>query len=246
MSRQSKKRRRKEEAAREELLAPDAFEAQGATWSSWLEKNLKLVAGALGAVLLTVVAVEIVRSSSEGTAAVHTGELIDAVDAYREAVRGDPGSVATSTGSEGADAALREARAELRGVLDGDGGEDLKALAQLYDADLARRLDAHDAALDGYDAYLAAAGPDDPFRFFALEGKGYAHEARGDLDAAAAVFEEVASMARFGDYGLKHLARVRRAQGDVEAAKAAYEKIVAREPASPLKDFAEQQLGFLD
>lgn len=244
MSRQSKKRRQREEAEREELLAPDAFVAKGATWSSWLEKNIKLIIGGLVLALLGIVGVEIFRQSQQSSAADATGDLIHGVEAYADSVSLQ--TVLTATTADGPREGWRDAREALRPALAEDRPAAARALARLYDADLARRLGELQQALAGYGAYLEQAEPSDPFRYFALEGQGYAHEAAGDLDLALAAFEKASQLERFTDYGLKHVARVKTKTGDTDGAKAAYEAIVARDPASPLKGFAEQQLALLD
>lgn len=244
MSRLTKKRRQKEEAEREELLAPDAFEAQGQTWTSWVEKNLKLIVGGVVFVLLAIVGVEIVRSSGQGEASDHTKRLIDAVEGYQEAV--SLRAVATSTSAAMDAKRYREARSGLVAVLELNASEEIKALAQLYLADLDRRLGDHPKAIEGYAQYLETTGEEDSLRFFALEGKGYAHEAADELDAALGAFQAIEALEPYADFGHKHVARVLRKMGDLAGAKAALEEIVAREPESPLKSFAEQQLATID
>lgn len=244
MSRKSKKRRAQEEAEREELLAPDAFESQGQSWAQWFEKNVLLVVGGLVGALALIVIVELINSSGQGTAAAETSELVSALDQYRETVSLQ--AVLTSTDAEARGKELKAARTALAAVLTpSSGAPELVRLARLYDADLARRLGLHDEAVSGFDTYLSGSEGLDELSFFALEGKGYALEAKGDREAALTAFQTLADSEPWADYGLKHVARVKAAAGDVEGARAAYEKIVSQDPASPLKDFAEQQLAAL-
>ncbi|MEO1227622.1 MAG: hypothetical protein AAFZ18_01865 [Myxococcota bacterium] len=244
MSRKSKKRRAQEEAEREELLAPDAFESQGRTWAQWFEKNMPFVLGGLGGVLLLIIVFELVATSGQGAAAAQTRELVTALDQYRDSLSLQ--AVLTSTDAEARGRELKKARAKLAPVIsNGSAPPDLVRLARLYDADMARRLGLYREALAGFDAYLEGSPELDELGFFALEGKGYALEAKGDNAAALKVFERLASTERWSDYGLKHVARVRQSQGDLAGARTAYEKIIGQDPASPLKDFAEQQLAAL-
>lgn len=244
MSRESKRRRQKEATEREELLAPDAFQQKGSSWSAWLEKNLKLVLAGVIGVLVLIIGAEILRSTTQGAAADRTRELMEAVDAYREAVSFQ--AVFTSTSAAAERERFLEARAPLKKVVEETDDAEIQALARLYDADLARRAGLHEEAIAGFDAYLGSSSPEDTLRYFALEGKGYALEARDRLDEALAVYQQIESMERFSDFGLQHAARVLKKKGDLAGAKAAYEKILAREPASPLKELAEQQITLLD
>lgn len=244
MARQSKKRRKQEEVEREELLAPDAFEAGGEQVTPWIERHFKSIAIAVGAALVLVAAVELTRQTSSAANAAGTLALVEGTDAYRDAVSIQ--SVFSSTTAEGRAETLREARAKFAGALEGSGGA--ATLAYLYDADLARRLGDHEAALKGYERYLSATSKlkFDPLRFFALEGKGMAHEAAGQTDAALDAYRKLEAMGAYADFGSMHVGRVLAAKGDVAGAKTAFEKVVAREPASPLRADAEQQIAALD
>ena len=244
MSRESKKRRRREDAQREQLLAPDAFEAQGATWTGWLQKNLKLVLAGLGGVLVLIVVLEVVRTQGQSTSAEHTEQLMEAADTYQGAVSLE--AIVTSTSAELEQRRYTEAQSKLQGLVTDDAPESIRQLAGLFHADLARRAGELKRAVEGYDSFLASAGPDDALRYFAEEGRGYALEADGQLDEALGAFRKVEAMDRYRDFGLKHVARILRKKGDVEGARDAYEQIVARVPESPLKDFAEQQMATLD
>ncbi len=244
MSAKSKDRRRREEAEREALLEPDAFVAQGATWSGWLEKNLKWVAGGLVLLLGLVVVLELVRSSGSGANAEATRALVPAVDAYEQAVSLQ--AVLTSTSAEKNAERYRAARDKLRAVLDGEGGPGVKAVARLYDADLARRLGKNEEAVAGFEFYLDSAPEADRLRFFALEGKGYALEAAGRADEALASFQAASEVSGFDDLGLAQVARLLESRGDASKARAAYERIRDREPTSPLAEFAKRRLEMLD
>lgn len=246
MARKSKRRRQQEEAEREELLAPDAFEAQGTTVTPWLERNFKFIAAALVLALGGVAVWELTRASGDSAASTHTRALIDATDAYAEAVGVQ--SVFSSTTAEARRSRIASARArldegELRTAPAGVG-----ALAALYEADLARRQGDYDAALAGYDAYLAEteALEEDPLRYFALEGRGYALEGAGRLDEALEAFRRIEAMPSHADFGAFHVGRVLTRQGDTAGARAAFERVTGKVPTSPLAEEAERKLAALD
>jgi tetratricopeptide (TPR) repeat protein len=84
-----------------------------------------------------------------------------------------------------------------------------------------------DEALDVFQklaaSSLAQKYPD--LRARALEGKGHALEARGDLPGARSAFEELATVPGFENQALYQQARIAAAQNDLPAAKAALNKL---------------------
>ena len=246
MSRQSKKRRQQEQAEKEELLSPDAFVQQGTGWATYVQKHFALILGGLGALLLAIIAAEYMASSSQSAASADTAALIQAVDEYQEAVYLN--AILTSTSSFGDQKRYTKARDGFSTILNGASSPPagVKGLASLYDASLALRLGLFDEALTGYERYLNETAEPDTISYFALEGKGYALEGLERLDEALAVFQKIEVMDRFSDFGLKHVARVLLKKGDSSGAKAALQQIVDRDPPSPLREFAEQQLAQLE
>jgi TolA-binding protein len=83
-----------------------------------------------------------------------------------------------------------------------------------------------DTALTEYDAFLEAAKADHPLRFLALEGKGNALEAKGEYDAALAVFEQIAPNPSdyYRSMALYHRGRVLEALSRTEEALAIYQQ----------------------
>ncbi|PRP90796.1 hypothetical protein ENSA5_61160 [Enhygromyxa salina] len=83
-----------------------------------------------------------------------------------------------------------------------------------------------DAALAEYETFLADVPEDHPMRFAALEGKGNALEAKGELDAALASFQEIAP--HTSDYyramALYHQGRVLEALERSDEALAIYQQ----------------------
>jgi predicted negative regulator of RcsB-dependent stress response len=226
------------------VLAPDAFQQEGQSWIRWLESNVKLVIAGIVLVLGTVVAIEYFESSSARGAALMTGDLVDAVEAYQEAT--DLRTVLTSTSATELNEGYEKAAAELRSFQEEYPNTEASKIASLYEGDLLARLGKHAEAEQKFSAYVDSAKPDDALLFFALEGLGYAQEAQNELDEAAKTFDRLATSQPFyKDYGLKHKGRILEEKGDTQGAIAAYQSIVEMEPASPLKPFAETRLKAL-
>jgi tetratricopeptide (TPR) repeat protein len=228
----------------DKLLAPDAFQEKGAPWVVWLEKNMRLVAIAIGAVVAVAIGVEVVGSSGTREASRLTSQLGEALEGYQEV--SSPQFAATATSSAMLTRAYADARADLRSFREAHPGTGPARLALLYEADLAAKQGEHAAAAKLYDGYTDGSDPDDPLRFMALEGAGYAHETAGELDAALAAFERLAEIEYARNYALKHQSRVLEAKGDPEGAKAKLQELLDAEPSVFLKNFAENRLKLLD
>lgn len=237
-----KKSKKKQE--QEELLADDAFLQKGSEGAGWFEKNFKIVLGAIAVVLVGVLVVQMMQAQSARAASQVTADLTEAVDAYREATGLQ--KVLTSTAPESLKKEWKKVHDQLSELRAAHPDHGAAKLAALYQADLARRLERYDEAVELYDVFLKSAKKDDALRFFALEGVGYALEGAGKNDEAIARFDELAKTQEFyKDYALKHKARVLEKKGDTTGAVAAYQAIVDMDPASPLKSFAENRLKAL-
>lgn len=227
----------------DELLAPDAFQQQGSGWTKWLEKNVRLVVIGIAVVLLSVVGVEFATSQSDRAASDLTSRFGAALEDYREAV--DPSLAQTATSTEIIEKKERQARRafeEVRSTVDEKGPA---RLALLYEADLAARVDDHAAAAALYADYLERSPKNDPLRWIALEGAGYAHEALESWEDALGYFEQLEAIPYYQQWALKHQARIHEAMGDDTQAIAALEKLLDSEPEAFLKNFAESQLKLL-
>lgn len=98
--------------------------------------------------------------------------------------------------------------------------------ANLVAAAQAMQVGDFDAAVTQYDAFLDASKRTHPLRFLALEGKGNALEAKGELDAALAVFEQLAPNPSdyYRSMALYHRGRVLEALSRTEEALAIYQQ----------------------
>jgi tetratricopeptide (TPR) repeat protein len=235
--------KKKKKGEEEAILAPDPFLEKAQQGEAWFEKHFKALIGALVAVLAGIWAVQFIGSQREADASKITTQLNEAVEAYQEATGLQ--KVLTSTSPEALKRDYQKVYEQLAAVRTEHGEAGPARLAALYQADLARRLEKFDEAIGLYDAYLAKAPTNDPLRFFALEGAGYALEGAGKLDDALARFKSLEEQSFYKDYALKHEARVLEAKGDTAGAVAAYKAIVDMDPASTLKSFAEGRLKAL-
>lgn len=241
-------------------LAPDAFQQEGQSWVKWLEAHLKLVLGAIIAVLAAVVGLEYAESHNRHGEALVTASLEEVVDDYREAT--DLRKVLTSTSAETLKKDYEAAAGKLERFVEDHPKTEAARIASLYHADLLARMDRHEEAEAEFAAYVESARPNDELLFFALEGLGYAQEAQDKNDEALATFEKLGTAQPFYEpYALKHQARVLQEKGDKEKAKAKYERLVEvldarlkdkypngappNAPESSLKHFAETRIKAL-
>src|SRR5262249_4211647 len=120
-------------------------------------------------------------------------------------------------------------------------------VAMLYEADVARRLRKPADAEQLYKSYLKIAKANDPLMFVALEGTGYSLEEQDKTDEALEYFSRIGEggTSFYKDYGLRHKARILEKKGDKAGAIAALQAIVAIEPPSSLRPYAEERLKSL-
>jgi tetratricopeptide (TPR) repeat protein len=237
--------RKKEESV--ELIAPDPVLDSLKKSAGWVEKNMKPIVGGFAAILVAVLGYEYFVSKTERDASVVTTKLTEAVRSYEEAM--EPSKILSSTVAGALDKDYEKAREKFSAISKEHPGSGASRLAKLYEADLARRLGKHADAEALYKSYIAEAKNDDVLLFLAIEGAGYALEEQGKLDEAIAMFgklgDDGTSTRFYKDYGLKHKARILEKKGDTAGAIAAYQSIVAMEPASDLKGFAEDRMKSL-
>jgi predicted negative regulator of RcsB-dependent stress response len=136
------------------------------------------------------------------------------------------------TTEEERDAAIVAAVAEAKQ----SGRDEVEQDAALVAAAQAMQAGDFDAALAEYELFLADAGDDHPLRFVALEGKGNALEAKGELDAALESFQAIAP--HLTDYyrpmALYHQGRVLEALERADEALAIYKQYLEEFPKEEL------------
>lgn len=238
----ARKKRRKDEET-EQLLAPDAFQAQGGEVSSWLEKNIRFVGIGLLVVLAGVVLFEVFRSQGTRAASEVTSEFGEVLQTYREAR--DPNMVRTATSTEVVRSKQREAAEALAEFRSNHAGTGSARLGLIYEADLLRQSGDAAQAQELYESYLEGSYDGDPLRFLALENAGYAAEDQEKYEEALSFFQRLEEIDFYKAYALKHQARVLKTQGKVDEAVQTLERLLESEPSPFLKNYAEGELKVL-
>jgi tetratricopeptide (TPR) repeat protein len=106
-------------------------------------------------------------------------------------------------------------------------GSPIEGFARIGEGGVLLDMGKADEALDVFQKLAASplAQKYPELRAAALEGKGHALEARGDLPGARSAFEELATVPGFENQALYQQARIATAQNDLPAAKAALNKL---------------------
>jgi tetratricopeptide (TPR) repeat protein len=242
-----------EKQSRKELKQPDAFQKSGAEAGEWVHERQKMVAMAVGALLIVGFGVSLVvwlsgrtesaASKDLGAALKVMGRPVEAAtDKSEPPVPGkEPGYKSEKEKDEAIVKSLTDFRAQY-------GSSKAAATAALPLAQASLRLGKYDDALKAYDEYLKQVSPDDPLRATALEGQGYAHEAKGELDAALTAFEQLARDNKtefLTGMGLYHRARIFIIQGKKEEAAKQLSEIPAAAPNSAAARLATDRLTLL-
>ncbi len=216
---------------KQELKQPDAFQKVGGEASTWLIHQQKLVIIGVVAVLLVGAAIGVVsylggrgeeRASSElGAALAVLGRPVtDQVEKNPDPLAGPTYKTAKEK-----DEALIKALSELRSAHPGTRAAVTAALP-LGEAQL--RQGQADEALASLGDYLKDSPADEPLRPTALEGRGYAYEAKGNLNEALAAFEQLSRENKtdfLNGMGLYHRARILELQGKKEEAAKQFSEI---------------------
>jgi len=230
-----------------ELRAPDAFQRVGGEARRWLEVHRTLALAA--ALLLVAAAVAAALTSSLSTrsaerAARALGGALKPLD--RPVGEGSSGEeakpFATETERDQAlSAAIDSFRSQYGGTLSAS-----TATLPLGDAQL--RLGQPDGALGHFSEFLARAPSKQVLRASALEGEGFAWEAKGQLDRALDAFERLSREETGGflaGMGLYHRARILALQGKKAEAAQAYQELVTAQPATAAARMAQDRLSLL-
>jgi tetratricopeptide (TPR) repeat protein len=239
-----------ERETRKELRQPDAFQSAGAQAGDWIVERRRPIA--IGLALLVLVGAGAALASylsgrGEGQAARELGQTLEVLERPVEGeAQVDPTADKPpfKTHRE-KDEAVRKALSDFRSAR---GGTKAATTAALPLAQAEYRLGNHDAALAAYDDFLKGAPSEDPLRASAMEGRGYALEAKGQLDQALTAFEQMTKSEReefligMGSY---HQARILIQQGKQQEAVQALQQIPVKHPNSAAARLANERLKVL-
>jgi len=242
-----------ERVSRKELKAPDAFQKAGTQAREWLQGRQTQVAIGVGVALVVLGGVALVSYFSErsdDTASQELGQALKVLD--RPVVEGTaaqppplPGQEPPFKTAREKDEATVKALTEFRTK---HSGSQAATTAALPLGQAALRLGDADLALTTFGEYVKKAPKDWPMRASALEGQGYAHEAKGQLDQALAAFEQMAQENKT-DYlngmGLYHRARILILQSKKEDAAKALSEVSSTYPGSAAARLAADRLALL-
>lgn len=237
----------------QEAKRPDAV-LEGATSAfDWLVERRTAVLGGLG-VLLVVIAVATIATSRAQAGGREVGaKLADAVALTSRPVvekKADAAVVPPVAGDEkeksfpskeAKDKAVQEA---LASVAKAHAGSPAGISASLGLAQAAYEAGRYDDAIAGYEGYLKD-GDKDSLGLFAVEGLGYAYEAKGDLAKAQATFERLSAAGAPGR-ALYHKGRMLEKQGKKEDARKAYEDVVTSFEKEVVAGDARTRLELMD
>ncbi|HEX9288542.1 MAG TPA: tetratricopeptide repeat protein [Anaeromyxobacteraceae bacterium] len=230
------------ELTRKEMKGPDRFQVVAADAASWLGKHQRHVAMAAAAVVVAAVATAGISYLLESRREQAGGLLYRAIDAASGEISSVPlpnFDRPTYKTAEEKERAVLDAAAKVR---DRHPGTRAATTAALLQGDAHLALGEWEKAIAAYQAYLAAAPPDDAVRFGGIDGLARAQEGKGDLDAAARTYEQASDIPFYKDRAALERSRVLAKAGKKDEAKKALEAI-AKE--SPLQGEAQERLARL-
>ncbi|RKG92583.1 tetratricopeptide repeat protein [Corallococcus sp. CA053C] len=239
-----------EKIRQQELRQPDAFQKVGADARDWLMQRQKFLAIGAGVLVLGAVGFAIgseVSKRGEEQASMQLGQALTVLD---RPVTGVDAADPTSTEPPFATVEARDQQvvttlAAFRKDHDGTRAATTAALPQ---AKAEFRLGKYDDALASLGAFLKGVPENDALRASALEGQGYAYEAKGDYAQAIASFEQM-EKADAGEYlagmGQYHKARMLILQGKKDEAAQVLSKIPTDHPDSAAARQATERMAVL-
>lgn len=235
---------------KKQLKEPDSFQKLGVEAQSFFVTHQSKVIGAVvGLVVIGFVAaiVHLVRQKSSGSSMREFGKAFEVVS------RGvDPSGAAPAPNvpapfktEEERDAAVVDS---LNAYLATHSDASSTYAARLAVASASFRLGRAEPALAAYDQAAKDFPKADPVRAVAFEGRGYAHEAKNDLDLAFNAFGEMAK-ANDGDMlkgmGLYHQGRIRLAQNQKDEAAKLFTEVTTAAAGTTAARFSEERLAQL-
>ncbi len=239
-----------EKLTRKELRGPDAFQKAGLQARQWLEDKRRLVALAAGVMLLGGAGIAVASYVSNRGEAEASRALASALKVLqrpagtgREPAADEEGEPPFASQHEKDEALIKE----LASVREKYPRSRAAVAAELPIGEAELRLGRPDQALKAFEDFLKASSADPLLRDQALEGEGYAFEAKGQLEQALSSFDELSrSKSDFlGAMGLFHRGRILAEQGKKQEAADAFAQTSSSSPNSPAARLASDRLAAL-
>jgi len=234
--------------SRKELKEPDAFMKVGSKARSWLQDNVRVVLIASGVALVGVggaVTAEYLGGRGEEEASKDLGARLKALERPVSETATTTGEDAPFKSAQERDETVAKSMSELRADRS---GTKAARTAVLVLASAQLRLKKYDDALTGFADYLKETHPEGPLRVAAMEGQGYAHEGKGDLEKALASFEQLERDNK-GEFlagmGLYHRGRILTLQNKKEDAARTFNDVAAAHPGTEAAKLAQARLNEL-
>jgi TolA-binding protein len=229
-----------------ELKQPDAFQKEGAEVAEWMQKRptgLLVIAVLVIIAIIGALVANRVSSHHEDKAAQALGSALEIASRPVTDQPAEAGQQIFAT-QKAKDEALVTSLEAFRKEYPNTASAAVAALS-LGQAQL--RLGNADAALTLFADFLRNRPAADPLRVQALEGQGYAYEAKGQFDQALAAFAQMSQddkgfMAGMGQF---HQARVMIEQGKKDEAAKLLSQIPAQFPNSAAANLAKERLSVL-
>ena len=234
--------------SRKELKKPDAFIEEGQQVVEWMQKRPALISGVVAIVLIAGVVALVgnrLTAKHEEKAEQALGAAIEiASRPVGQQEQPEPGEQTFATQKD-KDQALVQSLEAFRKQYPGTRSAAIAALT-LAQAEL--RLGQADPALGHFQEFLRNTPPADPLRLEALEGEGYAYEAKNQLDDALKTFQQMADGSKSGflaGMGQLHQARILERQNKKEEAAKILAQIPIQYPGSAAAHAATERLNAL-
>ncbi len=240
-----------EKLTRKELRAPDAFQKAGFQARDWLQGKQRLVLLAVVAILLAGGGAAVASYLSNRGEVDASKALASALKALERPVRAeaqppsDPDAEAPFATQKEKDEELIKQLTEVRQKYPRSRAANV---AQLPIGEAQLRLGRPDDAMRALQEFVKAMPSNDPLRAEALEGEGYAYEAKGQLDQALSSFDALSRDNKtdfLSGIGLYHRGRILTEQGKKQEAAEAFGQISTAYPNTPVARLASDRLAVL-
>jgi tetratricopeptide (TPR) repeat protein len=240
-----------EKLTRKELRAPDAFQKAGLQAREWLQNKQRVI-------LLLVVAALLAGGGAAVASFLSNRNETDAAKALATALKvverpvraetqapSDPEVEAPFATQQQKDEELIKQLTEVRQKFPRSRAA-IAAALPIGQAQL--RLGRPDDAMIALQNFLKSTPSDDPMRTEALEGQGYAYEAKGQLDQALSTFDALSRENKtdfLNGIGLYHRGRILIEQGKKQEAAEAFAQVSSAYPNTPVARLASDRLAVL-